>query len=184
MLTPQEQAQNAVKWIDALPTYKQAPTGDRGKPGDKDMGFCCLGAGCHVLKIPYHVLGRASQDFSDKVGLISRFGTFSHESPYIEGHDSLSSINDLTYIGFKRIAELMKRHPEWMFEDEVAVLIMEHYQNVQFASTRFSFHCGNYRKRHHTIRTKLLGCTYEKFNKNISCSFHPVVFGLNSHQAI
>lgn len=116
------QAENAITWIDALPSYKQAPMGKRENMGDAETGFCCLGVGCHVLSIPYNKKDGASEQLKSAVGLLTPLGHF------LFSKDCLSSINDATAIGFNGISEIMKENPHWMFEHAVADLIKEHYQ--------------------------------------------------------
>ena len=125
-MNAQEQAKNAIRWIDTLPSYKQAPMGRRGRLGLKTIGFCCLGAGCKELSIDYDPYGSYSRDFRLSVGLRHSNGSFADDNIYY-GEARLDDINDNTNAGFKRISKLMKTHPDWMFNPEVAQLIKEHY---------------------------------------------------------
>lgn len=134
-ITPKEQAKNAIKWIDTLPSYPQAKQ-QRGKLGDEKMGFCCLGAGCRELGIDYHPNSGTSLEFRTEVGLKTVVGGFTestdagcYERMYYD-QTSLTEVNDATHAGFKRIANLLKTHPEWMFKPEVAKLIRSHYEKT------------------------------------------------------
>lgn len=128
--TPKQQAKNAIQVIDALPSYKQAKFGERGRLGDLVNGFCCIGAGCYELGIEFRPGDGSSADFEGAVGLISMGGWFYDGNTYY-GRGSLASVNDYTHAGFKRIANLMKTKPEWMFLPEVAKLIRLHYEGVK-----------------------------------------------------
>ena len=120
------QIENAIRWIDTLPNYKQAPIGKRCRLGDEENGFCCLGAGCKELGIKYRISDVTSEELKLKVGLKDGCGVFYGKKFYNEG--SLVEVNDRTNAGFKRIAKLMKTHPEWMFTEEVARGIRKHYE--------------------------------------------------------
>jgi len=124
--TPRQKTDNAIKWIDTLPDYPQAPRGSRGQLGNYEMGFCCLGTGCHTLGIDYEPEGGLSARFAAAVGLINRDGVFKDYNTFF-GLGSLMCVNDSTLAGFKRIAKLLKTKPHWVFEKEVADLIKEHY---------------------------------------------------------
>jgi hypothetical protein len=127
-MKPEEQAKNAIQWIDTLPNYKQAPKGKRGRLGNPEIGFCCLGAGCFELGIEYDWGDGISFDFQHEVGLFDDCGIFKVTNKYFYGKAVLTAINDHTHAGFKRIAKLLKTKPHWMFEPEVAELIKEHYE--------------------------------------------------------
>lgn len=122
-----DQIKNAIQWIDSLPSYKQAPMGEREMLGDKENGFCCLGAGCFELDIDYEPSDGLDDCFVEHVGLIEEAGKFCDGSAFY-GVNCLASLNDKTTAGFKRIAKLMKSHPEWMFKSEVAKGIKSHYE--------------------------------------------------------
>jgi len=129
MTDTKKQIKNAIKWIDNLPNYKQAPYGNRMKLGNAEDGYCCLGAGCKILNIPYIDKLGLSVEFKHEVGLKYNNGMFIKEDQTYYDCDSLTSLNDITKAGFKRITKLMKSHPEWMFEPEVAKGIKQHYTN-------------------------------------------------------
>ena len=126
-MTASEQAANAIKWIEDLPSKKQAPLGERGYLGDKVHGFCCLGAGCSVLDIGFQAYATRSDALMEAAGLKTNTGDFSKKRYYSRGN--LMGLNDETKAGFKRIATLMKNHPNWIFELDVAKLISEHYKS-------------------------------------------------------
>ena len=125
-MNPQALAKNAIRWIDTLPSYKQAEFGQRSRLGNHSLGFCCLGAGCYELGIGYMVSSGGEIDFSESVGLMGVEGFFGHGN-FLFGQDSLTRLNDKTHAGFKRIANLLKTKPHWMFNPEVAELIAQHY---------------------------------------------------------
>lgn len=125
-ITAKEQAANAIRWIDTLPSYKQAPWGKRSELGRKEDGFCCLGAGCDSLGVNYSYNGNFNAYFSFIVGLTTIGGVFKDDNSFY-GECSLDGVNDETKAGFKRIAKLLKTKPHWMFTPEVAALIKEHY---------------------------------------------------------
>lgn len=133
-ITYKEQAVNAIQWIDALPNYKQAPFGRRGKLGDIKRGFCCLGVGCYELGVNYNPASGLDFEFSGMVGLRDASGILMRDGyggyNLFYGQHSLARINDLTNAGFKRIAKLLKTKPQLLFKPEVAKLIEQHYQEV------------------------------------------------------
>lgn len=131
-LTPKQKAKNAIKWIDNLPSYKQAPPALRGILGNAEYGFCCLGAGCEILNMDYIQSGAESGELKHSVGLLNRWGGFTVGNKYYKASD-LTILNDSTNAGFKRIANLMKTKPNWMFKPEVAELIEEHYRSFDHA---------------------------------------------------
>lgn len=127
-MSTKEQVENAVKWIDGLPSLPQAPKGQRGELGNMEDGFCCLGAGCYLTDTPYNPSGLVSDSFTERVGLLCPNGYFQSFSFY--GFDTLTEVNDGTNAGFKRIARLLRTKPEWMFEPKVAKGIREHYEKT------------------------------------------------------
>lgn len=127
-ITNEDRANNAINWIENLPNYKQAPKGERQRLGGKEKGYCCLGAGCEILNIKFDADAQNSDEFQQAVGLYSENGSFIDESALFYGEDSLATVNDSTNAGFKRISDLMKTKPDWMFEKEVAQLITEHFE--------------------------------------------------------
>lgn len=127
-ITNEDRANNAINWIENLPNYKQAPKGERQRLGSKEKGYCCLGAGCEILGLGFDEDDPNSVEFRQAVGLDCQNGSFIDESMLFYGKDSLTEINDKTNAGFKRISDLMKTKPDWMFEKEVAQLITEHFE--------------------------------------------------------
>jgi len=125
-VTLQRKIDNAVKWIEALPSAKQ-PTKkiDRGRLGDETRGFCCLGVGCHVLDLSYDSNDGFSNAFVDAVGLLHEEGKIINHSFYKK--NTLAEVNDETNAGFKRIATFIKTKPQTVFTKEVAEGIKEHY---------------------------------------------------------
>jgi len=124
--TPRQKADNAIKWIDTLPDYPQAPRGSRGQLGNYEMGFCCLGTACHTLGIDYEPENDVSSDFAAAVGMNTASGRFKGFNLFFRKRH-LTDVNDSTLAGFKGIAKLLKTKPHWVFEKEVADLIKENY---------------------------------------------------------
>lgn len=124
-----QKAKNAIKWIENLPNYKQAPIWNRGKLGSAVDGYCCLGAGCDILDIEFREYERLSQELAETVGLQDWQGVFVKGvgSKRFYNEDSLVLVNDETHTGFLEIANLMKKHPTWIFEKEVAETITKHF---------------------------------------------------------
>lgn len=83
------QIQNAIYWIETLQTT-QLPQGV-GKLGHAQVGFCCLGLGCHILDIAYNMTeDTTSRAFADSVGLIDTEGSaFQQPSSFC-----LTALND------------------------------------------------------------------------------------------
>ena len=131
-MTPQQQAQNAIEWIDELPNGKQAPMGKRAKLGNALDGFCCIGYGCHIFGVSRdgtaYVDQAAYETFSDLVGLYGCLGEFEGTTKDCR---TLARLNDRTEIGFQGISDLMRTKPHWMFKPEVAELIAAHYKGKE-----------------------------------------------------
>lgn len=125
----EQKAKNAIKWIENLPNYKQPPIWNRDRLGDANEGYCCLGAGCEILNISFNANDAVSYDLKQAVGLLEEEGHFIEgaEHRLFIGGSSLSLLNDETHAGFIEIADLMKKHPTWMFENEVAKIIAKHF---------------------------------------------------------
>ena len=127
-----EKAKNAIKWIDTLATTKLK----QGKEqlGNEKSGFCCLGLGCHELDIPYDYDDGTNSDFMSSVGLKDKFGSFYNEDGLYthlkvgtKVGDSLVCVNDFG-ARFKSIAKFLKKKPEYVFEEKVAIKIKKHYE--------------------------------------------------------
>lgn len=125
----EQKAKNAIKWIENLPNYKQPPIWNRGRLGDANEGYSCLGAGCAILGISFNEDDCVSSNFKEAVGLVEEEGHFIEgaEHRLFLGESSLSLLNDETHAGFIEIAGLMKTRPTWMFENEVAKIIAKHF---------------------------------------------------------
>lgn len=117
-LTVEQKVDNILVWTDALESgeYKQLKEFELG---DVDSGFCCIGLGCYVLDIDFLPHHDASDEFQHCVGLLDPLGCFVEAKSFYAAN-SLAEANDDTNAGFKRIAKLIKNHPDWMFEPEVA----------------------------------------------------------------
>ena len=124
---------NIIKWVNALESgeYKQ---GKNALYTTRNNGYCCLGvaslifgldpakakdiAGCYTL-----VKTRVS--LNTDYGLLAKPRRFYNERELI-------NINDRTNAGFKRIAKLIKNHPDWLFIPPGAY----HAGAVSFSSKR------------------------------------------------
>jgi hypothetical protein len=128
-----DQIEQAIKWIDELPDYKQASWKWRktkmGSLGDAENGYCCLGAGCVITKTPFTAREATSTKFKNKVGLIKAAGIFEGDRFY--GEYALAGVNDNTQAGFKRISKLLKTRPRDIFIPVVAVGVENHYKNQE-----------------------------------------------------
>lgn len=132
-LTNKEKAENAIKWIDALPNYSQGYGLLRLINEEGDRQYCCLGVGCELFNIEHHDDAEFSQKFAIMVGLYDYTGKFSAPSGQnveIEGRRSLVGLNDSGTNSFVGIQKVLKQHPQSIFIPEVAKLIIEHYQNT------------------------------------------------------
>lgn len=111
---------NAIKWIDGLSKTKV----EQGecKLGDSKSGYCCLGYGCKVLKIPYDPNMDVSPKFQKAVGLIRVDGC-----PIDDTFRCLTTLNDVDEKSFKQIAKILKTNPEQYFTKGVAKGISKHY---------------------------------------------------------
>lgn len=138
-----DKATNAYAWISALVAtdLKQG----QGMLGNELEGFCCLGLGCHVLKLPYEPDDGESDAFQELVGLrfFDGLAYFGYPDEDDDGHTpsfnsilkfidelglereniayiNLVAFNDSLNMTFKQIAKVLKRFPHLFFEDNVA----------------------------------------------------------------
>lgn len=116
---------NIIKWVDALESgwYKHG----KDRLGDAEHGYCCLGVGCVAVGIKVKRYAAMSPTFARSVGLMDTEGHFIKSDDWYFQHRCLTDINDHTKAGFKRIAKLIKNHPEWLFQPKVAQAVKEHY---------------------------------------------------------
>ena len=119
---------NAIKWIDGLlvTRYKQG----KNMLGNKEIGFCCLGYGCHILDIDYSYAMGFNSDFAENVGLNHEEGLFLPSEPSGRGVpcSSIGGLNDQAGWTFNQIAKFMISRDFSMFEDNVAGKLVEHYK--------------------------------------------------------
>lgn len=130
-ITKEQQALNAIKWIDEL--AKTGRKQGRGSLGSSQQGFCCLGVGCSVLDIDFHSNDADSFKLHKATGLDSNIGGLSNEGvfPYI-GLDnvecnSLIQLNDSARISFRRISTQIKINARYLFVDGVHQIVDNHY---------------------------------------------------------
>ena len=125
----EDKVANAIKWIDGLlvTTVKQ---GD-GQLGNSEIGFCCLGYGCHVLDVDYQANEDYSNPFAVEVGLKKDNARFAPpESIGDSAYYSLADLNDSGKLSFNQIAKFMINRDFSMFEDEVSDKLVKHYKQV------------------------------------------------------
>lgn len=133
-LTTNDKIQNAVKWIDGLidGDFKKGI----GKLGNEKMGYCCLGAGCKILNIPYRPTFEVSKVFQKNVGLTGVDGEFKEhpDSEFfyheISGRSSLVDLNDNTNKSLADIGKFIKKNANHLFIKDVATGIIEHYKTI------------------------------------------------------
>lgn len=129
-MTNQQQADNAIKWIDDLLVTKD-PQGQTCL-GDYNVGYCCLGKGCKVLNIIYDPMDGSSGELKSKVGLFTELGQLKNKNRLPKGTLSdLASLNDMARWSFKKIGQYMIKEPQQMFLPKVAELINKHYTKSQ-----------------------------------------------------
>ena len=125
--TTQEKIANAVKWIEVLPTAKQATEIKyKSRLGDAENGYCCLGLGCDVIGLSYRPSDGFSSEFKTAVGLLHEEGQLYGGTFY--NRTTLAAVNDGTKAGFKRIAKFIKTNPYKLFHTDVAEGITNHYK--------------------------------------------------------
>lgn len=118
----EEQAKNAIIWIDDLLTTKDRQ--GTGLLGDSEIGYCCLGKGATVLGITHLLDDDYSLDLMLSTGLRTIGGFF------VDSCDpsSLTEANDDYGWSFSKIGAFMRDNPHEMFVPEVADLIAKHYK--------------------------------------------------------
>ena len=116
---------NAINWIDTLLSTEEKQ-GQRVL-GNSQVGFCCLGLGCHTLKLLYNSSDTGSDDFANSVGLHNTFG---QPISYATGLNSLVELNDILRVSFKEIGKVLIQHPDYYFDENVAEGIQKHYKTL------------------------------------------------------
>ena len=116
--------ENRKLWIAALRSgkYTQGKGSLCRRDDEGNEYHCCLGVLCEVAKIKkvfkgkyvvtYGVQGQktaAPKEAVDFVGLSTSVGEFYG--------GALTTLND-SYVGFERIANLIEKEPEWLFEEK------------------------------------------------------------------
>jgi hypothetical protein len=122
-ITVEEQAKNAVLWINRLATTRVKQGVE--ELGDSESGYCCLGYGCKILNVPYNPSNVDSDNLADKIGLISSMGEFDTPLKYdsINEASMLTELNDEAKYSFRRISTVIKSRVGEIFEPKVAILI-------------------------------------------------------------
>ena len=123
------QATDAIVWIKELQisTAKQR----KGRLGDEDNGFCCLGLGCNVLKLKYSPMASFSATFKEAVGLYNAHGEPTTGNPDTEYSNTLVILNDEAGKTFAEIASILLANPDNYFEPETAKQIKEYFANEE-----------------------------------------------------
>ena len=125
-----KRSDNAILWLEALLSgkYKQGKT----QLGNAEIGFCCWGVACHVLKVRYCASNSWEIKIHDKIGFPMINGHEEGQLPKglsLYGEKSLMAINDETNAGFKRIAKFLIKHADECFKPTVAASIKLHKWN-------------------------------------------------------
>ena len=122
--------ENAITWIDELSetTLSQG----RGRLGDEEYGFCCLGVGCHVLNIKENPYEPFSRKLKYKIGLRTPNGMFKkfeyiNDKKQIDFVDNLGDVNDILKYSFSEISEFIKTRLDEIFISSVAIELKKHY---------------------------------------------------------
>lgn len=126
-------ASKAVAWIDGLSTTNEKQA--KGRLGNSEVGYCCLGLGCEVLGVDYDMTRGFSTEFNDVVGLNSQYGRYiltngERAREGTKGKEELIFLNDHRNFTFKQIAERLKTHPRRYFHEAVGKLIAKHYRDA------------------------------------------------------
>jgi len=133
MAKVKQQIKNAIIWIDRLKTTK-LKQGSR-QLGDSKHGYCCLGYGCKILKVPFNPNHGTEPAFADKVGLDDDGGTFTggglrlnnRRPTFVSSVESLMELNDDAGYSFRKISTFIKKNVDVLFIKEVAEGINKHY---------------------------------------------------------
>ncbi len=108
---------SAILWLNKLLTAKtEGIKQGFGRLGDAQIGYCCFGYGCHILKIEHDSRHVFSNEFEDRVGLI-----WPHPKPPIV------RLNDSYKWPLKKIAEHLIKFPEHYFDKETASGVASHF---------------------------------------------------------
>ena len=122
------QSASAILWIEKLLTAKaDGIKQGRGRLGNLEDGFCCLGYGCELSKIAYEHNEEFSDALKEKVGLLHGEGRTANNNKSL----MLIFLNDDRGWGFARIANRLKKYPHLYFIPKVAQVIKEHFAKEQ-----------------------------------------------------
>lgn len=127
-LTPQQQADNAIIWIDSL--VKTKVKQGEGMLGNSKEGYCCLGWACKKLKLDYKHGDGFDDRVIDIIGLKRETGGFINEVgnvAIVEGHHSLAEMNDSGDYTFKQISKVIVENIPLLFNLETATILQNHY---------------------------------------------------------
>jgi hypothetical protein len=122
MISKEQQSKNAIEWIENL-LYGKFKQG-KGKLGNEEEGFCCWGLLCYTLKKEYDPLDEWDDSNYIDIGFNNEDGCI---TPCLYGFDDLSSVNDVTKAGFKRIAKYLIKHSDTNFNPYVSDKIKKHF---------------------------------------------------------
>lgn len=129
-LTDEQKAENAIKWIEAMPNYRKGESIlDGVQLGRKKETYSCLGAGCEVLGIEFDKQGLYIDNFKKAVGLKELEEGFIDKGWNLSFDRQIRLLNiyDVGEYCFKLEASIMKKNPNNIFENEVAEIITKHF---------------------------------------------------------
>ena len=127
-ITTEQKIKNAITWITRLKNTRMKQV--KGRLGNKQTGFCCLGLGCSIQRIDYDEEDGYSELFQESVGLLNQEGIFTNltirnTASYA---NSLIDLNDDLNYSFRRISTVIKNNPHELFEPKVAKGIEQHFK--------------------------------------------------------
>ena len=129
-----DRANNAIIFIDELDTTDKKQ--GKGRLGNDEMGYCCLGIGCKVLETKnYDPNQGSSHELAEMSGLYSSFGSYikldgNATNDRVTGREGLVCLNDGLKYTFKQIAERLRTHPRRYFKGTVGAMIAKHYRDA------------------------------------------------------
>lgn len=126
-LSSQQQAENAVKWLNALKSGRYKKT--VGILGD-DTGYCCLGVGCKVMKLENVDYSFGTDDrLVQLIGLRSDSGGFDRKITIGERDTyNLTGVNDDIFPkdkNFKNVHQFIVDNIRRVFRPAVAKVLLE-----------------------------------------------------------
>ena len=108
-MTPQEKAENAIKWIDGMPRYRQCKK---------------------VMRKPIRFLGMPIATLYCAMGtMYAIHGNYSsyHVGLLLGSFRLIEQMNDVQDMSLKAISATMQHNPHTFFETKVADILHKHY---------------------------------------------------------